>query len=150
MHTHLRGSKLAGWTGVLLLVGAGLAQTSCGLGGVDIPAVAGPSERNISLMVMANPDIVPANGISTSAIGIIVRDLHNRPIVNLQVYMQLQGYGRLDRSYIVTDAEGMGSVTYTSPVGIYGAVVVYAFPLGLDSHGENNRYVTLDLVPPTP
>jgi hypothetical protein len=133
----------------LLLAAVGsLALSGCKTEAVEIPGLRGPSELAISFLMTANPDFVVADGFQTSAIGLNVRDRDGRAIPNLTILLFVVGAGSIDRNFVVTDGNGMASVTYTSAAGTGGVTKVIARPVGLDFNGEIYREVAIELLTP--
>jgi hypothetical protein len=146
MQISFRG-KLPKSLSFLLLAGA-LAFSGCKADSVNIPVVHGPSELAISFLMTANPDLLVADGFQTSAIGLNIRDRNGKAIPSLPVVVLLNGPGSIDRSFLVTDGNGMGSVTYTTSSGATGLVSVIARPIGLDANGEIYREVKIEVLGP--
>jgi hypothetical protein len=137
----------------LLMVAAGmLALNGCKADAVNIPNLRGPSEYALSILMTANPDFVVSDGITTSAIGVNVRDRDGKAVPNLAIVLFVQGPGSLDRSFVTTNASGMASVTYTSQAGVgppgTPSTQVVARPVGLDFTGETYRSVTIEIFNP--
>src|SRR5262245_43222615 len=72
-----------------LALGVLLALNACGLDEVDIPALDGPSELAQSLRLTASPDVVTADGFSTSLVQAQLRGPNGEPLVGRQVFMTI-------------------------------------------------------------
>jgi len=131
----------------LALVGTlALLAAGCGLDKVDKPPVQGPSETGISVELSALPDIVNADGVSTSAIQLVLRLSDGTPLSGRAVNFFLDsGDGRLVPSptstyvgpiqtgfVMATDKDGVANVVYIAGTGI-GTVRVAARPYGSDA-----------------
>src|SRR5262245_16110758 len=67
-----------------------LVLTACGLDKVDFPDFFdGPSELGTSVTLTANPDILTADGFSTSAIIATVRDQNGQPAPNRRIFFSI-------------------------------------------------------------
>lgn len=136
------------WHVALLFgVGAALAMGSCRQDSAPREVLSGPSELALSLHMTANPDLVVTNG--TASIGVSVRDTAGRPVANQAVFFTMNaGPGRLDRSVVVTDANGGCSVTYIADGGP-GVADIMSRPIGLDFSGTDVfRHVTVEVEAP--
>jgi hypothetical protein len=153
------------WTGaVVLLLVASLG--GCGLEEVDIPDFDGPSTYGTGVRVTATPDIILADGLSTSLITAIVWDQDGRPAANRDVFVSVTDttgriidLGRLrstgpDQSLgtgivVRTDGGGNARVVYVSPprtdFTANGSVLVTARPVGTDAAGTVVHSVRIEL-----
>jgi hypothetical protein len=127
--------------GTLALLAAG-----CGLDKVDEPAVQGPSETGVSVEMSALPDILNADGVSASAIQLVLRMPDGSPLSGRSVNFYLEsGDGRLKPSptstyvgpiqtgfVMATDHDGVANVVYIAGTRI-GTVSVAARPYGSDA-----------------
>jgi hypothetical protein len=127
--------------GTLALLAAG-----CDLGEVQPPPVQGPSETGVSVVMYALPDILNADGVSSSAIQLVLRSSDGTPLGGRAVnFFLASGDGRLKPSpastYIgpiqtglvmATDNNGVANVVYVAGKGI-GTVSVAARPYGSDA-----------------
>ena len=139
--------KEARYRPVLALVGTlALLATGCGLDKVEPPPVQGPSETGVSVQLSALPDIVNADGVSTSAIQLVLRMPDGTPLSGRAVnFFLASGDGRLRPSptstyvgpiqtgfVMATDQDGVANVVYVAGTGI-GTVSVAARPYGSDA-----------------
>jgi hypothetical protein len=131
----------------LALVGTlALLAAGCGLDKVKEPAVQGPSETGVSVAMYALPDILNADGVSTSAIQLVLRKADGSPLSGRSVnFFLASGDGRLRPSpastyvgpiqtgfVMATDQDGVANVVYVAGTGI-GTVSVAARPYGSDA-----------------
>jgi len=146
MLSHRQRRIIAGAAGLLLAVGGISLLGSCRPNATNIPNLAGPSELAISILMSADPDVLVADGVSTSAIGINIRDRNGQPINNLKCVFALTGPGTIDHLYATTNGAGMASVTYTAPSSSgSGSASVQVRPIGLDFNGADYRSVSIEL-----
>jgi hypothetical protein len=134
------------------VMAASAGLMGCGLEGVDIPGVRGPSEHALSLTMTATPDILPADGASVAAVRVVARDRDGNLAPGRLIYFSLRGPGAIDREYVVTDTEGIAQVTYRAGAiqNLSGAemVNIAARPVGTDAGGESYRFVIIELREP--
>ncbi len=131
----------------LALVGTlALLAANCGLDKVHEPPVQGPSETGVSVAMYALPDILNADGVSTSAIQLVLRMPDGTPLSGRAVnFFLASGDGRLKPSptstyvgpiqtgfVMATDQNGVANVVYVAGFGI-GKVSVAARPYGSDA-----------------
>jgi hypothetical protein len=131
----------------LALVGTlALLAANCGLDKVKEPPVQGPSETGVSVAMYALPDILNADGVSTSAIQLVLRMPDGTPLSGRAVNFYLaSGDGRLKPSpsstyvgpiqtgfVMATDTDGVANVVYVAGRGIR-TVSVAARPYGSDA-----------------
>jgi hypothetical protein len=125
--------------GTLALLGAG-----CGLDKVEQPPVNGPSETGVSVQLTALPDTLNADGVSESAVQLVLRKSDGSPFSGLAVYFTADGDGTLvpsaSSTYVgpvqsglvmATDRDGVANVVYVAGTGL-GTVTVYVRPYGID------------------
>jgi len=147
----------AGFRPVLALAGSlALLAAGCGLDKVEEPPVAGPSETGVSVELTAAPDILNADGVSTSAIQLVLRTSDGTPFNGKAVNFFLQsGDGVLGPSpsstyvgpiqigfVMATDSNGVANVVYRAGTGIR-TVRVAVRPFGIDS--KNAFYRTVEI-----
>ncbi|WP_396624414.1 PKD domain-containing protein [Luteitalea sp.] len=144
---------------LLLAVAALWAPTAC-TSKPDIPTATGPSELGLSLQVLASPDVLNTDGLSTSQITVTARGPNSepRPGVPLRADIRVNGaivdLGSLSSKQLSTGADGRATVVYTAPPGGLsgnadrGNVVQVAFsPLSGDYANAIERAVSIRLVP---
>jgi hypothetical protein len=113
----------AGWW---LLAGV-LASVGCSAGKASTPPLAGsltgPSTLGTSVQLLVNPDIMFADGQSTSTILVRVSDSNGAPASNQVVYLltgddneQVVNIGRLSAAVVTTGADGSARATFTAPL----------------------------------
>jgi hypothetical protein len=131
----------------LALVGTlALLAANCGLDKVHQPPVQGPSETGVSVAMYALPDILNADGVSASAVQLILRMPDGTPLGGRAVnFFLASGDGRLKPSptsnyvgpiqtgfVMATDQDGVANVVYVAGTGI-GTVSVAARAYGSDA-----------------
>ena len=73
-----------------------LTMGACGLDEIKIPPLTGPAEQGTSIILQAVPNILNADGVSTSTVTITVRDQNGAPIPGRQILVWMtQGDGTL-------------------------------------------------------
>lgn len=137
-----------------------LILAGCGLDEVDIPPVVGPAELGISVDMKANPDIIPANGVSTSVVTMVVRDPNGAPLGGVTLYVNLlcpgdggpcadgfltpaQGFaGDLTQGFaLVSDANGNAAAVYTAGTAPNTTAAVAVRPYSFDAGQFFYRWV---------
>jgi len=140
-----RGQELARRAALGLAVGLIGILGGCKEAPVNAPQVTGPSELALSFLMTADPDITLVG--STSAIGINIRDRNGDPIPGVRVFVQVSsGPGHLDRSFVVTNGNGIAGVTFFADAG--GEAFVSAKPIGVDFEGSIFRSVSIAIAEP--
>jgi hypothetical protein len=151
------------WVG--LLVALLVAHSGCGLEEVEIPALEGPSELALSLALTASPDIILADGFSTSLIQATVRDHNGRPVNGREIFfgvadesgrdadigaLRAAGGTGLGTGVVVrTNAQGLAQVIYEAPARTDATanqtLLVTARPVGTDANAALYRSVRIEL-----
>lgn len=145
-----------------LLVGL----NSCGLDEVEIPATFdGPSETGISLRLTASPDIIVADGFSTSLVQVEMRDQGGRPVNGRDIFFAvadedgkfadlgtLRATGSLGVGtglVVRSNAQGVAQVIYEAPARTDATanqtVLVTARAVGTDANAAVYRSVRIEL-----
>jgi hypothetical protein len=153
---------------VLAAVAAAAALTlvGCGLDDESLPALGGPSELGTALDMSATPDVLSADGFSTSLIQVRVFDQNGQTVANKAILLSI---GNGDRNFVdlgtlytptgsllraaeavvVTNASGVATAVYTAPprpdFTSDGSVTINARPVGTDSNGSIYRFVRIEL-----
>lgn len=151
--------RFAIWTlsaGLLVLGG-------CELDKVDIPELNGPAELALSLRLTAVPDVITADGYSTSVVQATLRDQNGRPVVGREVFFTITdprnnaadigGFqtanGPGTGAKMATNAQGTAQVVYQAPARTDftadGVVLVQARPIADDFSGQLYRVVRIEL-----
>jgi hypothetical protein len=137
-----RARRLRAIAGVGLLV----ALAACGFNGVDIPELVGPAELATSIALTANPDLLQADGFSTSLVTATVRDQNGQPAAGRDVFFSIaDASGRTAdignlRSTATGVEVGTGLTVKTNAQGV--AAVVYEAPPRTDANGNQQIRVT--------
>jgi hypothetical protein len=135
-----------------------LGLNACQLDKVTIPPLIGPSELGVSVQMSAQPDLLPADGASVSAIVVVVRDPDGRPLPNRAIFFQLTGVGGTligtggivgSGLQLVSDSNGTITLFYKAGTTT-GLVSVTARLYGVDANAtsppEVIRQVAIQLV----
>src|SRR5262245_31015181 len=156
---------LPGRVGAWLSVGLLLTLGGCGMDELDVPELDGPSELGTSVTLTASPDIVTADGFSTSLIQVTVHDQNERPAAGRQIFLassdaagrtadigilRSTGSGGIGTGLVlVTGSNGVAQAAYEAPVRTdftgNGSVLVQARPVGTDFDGQVYRTVRIEL-----
>jgi PKD domain-containing protein/invasin-like protein len=146
-----------------LALGVLLALGGCGLDEVQIPDLEGPSELGLSITLTADPDIVVADGFSTSVIRATVRDQNGKPVTSRDIFFAISdesgtfadigilrsSNGPGTGATVRTDGQGVAQVIYESPVRTdftaQSSVLVSARAVGSDFNGQIYRTVRIEL-----
>jgi hypothetical protein len=135
-------SRLWAAAGVALLV----AHGGCGFDGVEIPELVGPAELATSIALTASPDLIEADGFSTSLITATVRDQNGQPIAGRDIFFSIaDSSGRAAdlgtlRSTTTGVSVGTGITVKTNAQGV--AAVVYEAPARTDATANQQIRVT--------
>jgi hypothetical protein len=138
-----------------------LTVASCTMREQDTPALTGPSELAVSIVVGAQPDVLPTDGTSQSLITVTAHDAYGRPLRNLSVRAetlvngQPADLGALVPRNTVTDASGRATVSYTAPaidgdLDTGARVQIGITPAGTNFASALTRTATIRLVPNVP
>jgi PKD repeat protein len=152
VQTALRGGRFAAGIGLCLV----LAHAGCSTDKVTIPGLSGPSELGLSLRLDATPDVLTADGSSTSAVQATVRDQNGNLKAGVPIFFavtdatgEFADIGGLNHSTAVSGPDGTAQVVYTSPFRTdftgNGSVLVVARPVGSDANGQIYRNVQIEL-----
>lgn len=158
----LRRGRLWSAAGLGLLV----VYAGCGLDKVQIPELEGPSELALSLKMTADPDVITADGFSTSLITVTVRDQNGRPVAGRDIFFSIAdssgsfadlgqllspttGVGVGTGVQVRTNAQGIAAVAYEAPARTDAtanqSVLVVARPVGNDARTAVYRSVQIEL-----
>jgi hypothetical protein len=144
MEIRRRGQELGRHAALALAIGVIALLGACKEAPVNAPQVTGPSELALSFLLTADPDVTLVG--STSAIGINIRDRNGAPIPGVRVFVESSGPGHLDRSFVVTNGNGIAGVTFFADAG--GEAFVFAKPIGTDFDGSVFRRVSIAIAEP--
>src|SRR6266446_6747559 len=111
-----------------------LAHAGCGLHSVDIPELDGPSETGLSIFLAATPDLLVADGTSTSLVTATLRGPDGRPIAGRAVFFTIaDSAGRFADigSFPTSNGPGTGVSVNTDGAGV--ARVTYQAPVRTDA-----------------
>jgi len=154
--------RLKTMAGVALLV----AYAGCGFNGVEVPELVGPSEQGTSVALIASPDVIVADGFSTSLITATIRDQNGQPIAGRDIFFAVSddkgnfadigdlrstvtGIGVGTGLQVRTNAQGIAAVVYEAPARTDATanqmVRVSARPVGTNADAALYRTVAIEL-----
>jgi hypothetical protein len=140
-----------------------LAHSGCGLHSVDIPELDGPAETGTSLFMTASPDVLVADGTSSSLVSVTLRGPDGRPLAGRQIFFTITDssgtfadIGSFPTSNgpgtgvsVITDSAGVARVTYQAPVRTDATanqkVLIQARIYGTDANGQIYHSVAIEL-----
>jgi hypothetical protein len=142
-----------------------LALNGCGVDTVEIPEFDGPAEFALSVGLTASPDILTADGFSSSLIQATVRDSNGNAVSGRQVFVAItdqagrtadignlrstSGSGLGTGLVLTTGANGIAQASYEAPPRTdftsNSSVLVTARPVGTDFNGQVYRSVRIEL-----
>jgi len=143
-----------------------LALAACGMDQVNVPQLDGPSELGVSVGLTATPDVMTADGFSTSLVVATVRGPNAEPLANRDIFFTItDGAGNAAnigelRSLstgttvgtglqVRTNAQGVAAVIYEAPARTDATanftILVVARPVGTDANAANYRQVRIEL-----
>jgi hypothetical protein len=148
-----------------LALGLLVALGGCGTDELEIPELDGPSELALSVRLTAQPDILTADGFSSSLIQATLRGPNGQPLAGRSVFMSITdaagrtadigqlrstGSGGIGTGLVlVSGANGIAQAAYEAPVRTdftsNGTVLVQARPIGDDFGGQVYRTVRIEL-----
>jgi hypothetical protein len=152
------------WPAVIL--GLFVAHAGCGLDGVEIPELDGPSELAMAVTLTASPDLITADGFSTSLITATVRGPNGEPLGGRDIFFAIAdasglfadigelrstttGTGVGTGIAVRTNAQGVAAVVYEAPARTDATanqtVLVRARPVGTDANAALYREVRIEL-----
>jgi hypothetical protein len=136
-----------------LLLALALTAGGCGLDDLQVPEFSGPAGAGESMRLTASPDIITADGFSTSLITATFRGPEGQPIAGRDIFFAVAdesgrfadigefrssngpGTGATAR----TNAQGQAQVVYEAPARTdataHQTVLVTARPIGTDANG---------------
>jgi hypothetical protein len=162
--TNVRRASAGRW-GAWICIGLLLGLGGCGLDEVEIPDLDGPSELALSVRLTAAPDILVADGFSTSLIQATLRGPNGEALAGRAIFMgitdeagrtadigQLRstGSGGIGTGLVlVTGSNGIAQAAYESPVRTdftaNGSILIQARPIGDDFGGAVYKTVRIEL-----
>ena len=128
------------------VLGLFVAHAGCGLDGVEIPEIDGPSELATAVTLTATPDLITADGFSTSLITATVRGPNGEPIAGREIFFSIADASGLTadigelRSTTTGTGVGTGIVVRTNAQGV--AAVIYEAPARTDATANQQVRVT--------
>lgn len=152
--------------GFAVATAAALSFGACGLNDEQIPELSGPSTTGTQIRLEALPDVITADGFSTSLIRITVYDQNGTPASGRTIILALANstgqfadigtlYSptgsllRAAEATVVTDSSGRATAVYTAPprtdFTADGSITVRARPVGTDFNGDIYNFVRIEL-----
>jgi hypothetical protein len=143
-----------------------LLAGGCGLDEVTIPDPAGPSELGTALKITVSPDVLTADGFSTSLVQIQAFDQNGGALGGRAVLLSIIESGgnfvdlgtlnatngsllRAAEATVVTNGSGVATAVYTSPARTDftadGFITIGARPVGNDATGIAYRTAKIEL-----
>jgi PKD domain len=140
-----------------------LALSGCGLDEIPVPEMDGPSELANSIRMTASPDVITADGFSTSVIQAQFFGPNGENIAGRDIFFNItDGEGRSadigelrtsngpgTGATVRTNAQGVAQVVYEAPARTDATanmtVLVNARPVGNDFNGQVYRTVRIEL-----
>jgi hypothetical protein len=153
------------WGKVSAALAVIFALNGCGLDEVEIPDFDGPSELGLSISLTASPDIVVADGFSSSLIQATVRDQNGSLVAGRQVFMAITdsqgrtadignlrstgGPGLGTGLILTTGTNGVAQASNEAPprtdLTANSTILVTVRPVGTDANGQVYRSVRIEL-----
>jgi hypothetical protein len=154
--------RLPTMAGVALLV----AYAGCGFNGVEVPQLVGPAELGTAVTLTASPDVMVADGFSTSLVTATVRDQNGQPIAGRDIFFAIAdatghfadigellslatGVGVGTGLQVRTNTQGVAAVVYQAPARTDATanqtILVSARPVGNDANAAVYRTVRIEL-----
>ncbi len=153
---------------VLACVGVGLslAVAGCGLDGVDVPDLDGPSTFGQALTLTITPDVITADGFSTAFVQAELRDQNGQTLADRDIFFatadELGRFADIGLFYdlngvrlgatdaiVRTNGNGVAQLIYLAPPRTDAtgnqSVLITARPVGTDFNGAFYRTVRLEL-----
>ena len=129
-----------------------LTVSACALDKQDAPALSGPSEFGLAIVMAASPDQLPRDGTSQSVVTVTVRDAQGRPVSGQRLSLALPTNAPagafLSQSEVVTGTSGQATFTVTAPVsGSLGNILISATPVGTNAENATPRTITINANP---
>src|ERR1051325_6007003 len=131
----------------VIALGVMLSNGGCGLHGVDVPEIDGPSEEGFSIQLSLSKDVLVADGRDFAVVTAAVRDPNGRPAANKDVFFSIADENGVfaDIGAIVgSNGPGTGATVRTNSQGI--AQVLYEAPPRTDATANQTVLVTARLV----
>ncbi len=155
MPRFLRALRCRRWV-AQLGVGLTLVLAGCGLDKVQVPQLDGPAELGTSLKLTATPDVITADGNSSSLVRATVYNNQGQRLQGQQIFFAITdesghpaSIGSLSTDRETTNNQGIAQIIYTSPprtdATANQSVLVVARPVSSDANGAVYRSVRIEL-----
>jgi hypothetical protein len=143
-----------------------LAFHGCGLDEVEVPDLVGPAGMGLNVRLTAQPDIITADGFSTSVVQAVVRDQNGRLVSGRELFLSITDSEGQDADIGVlragagstgvgtgvvvrTNAQGVAQAVYEAPARTDATanqmILVRARPVGTDANGQQLHTVGIEL-----
>lgn len=144
----------------ILALAALVAFAGCSLERQAAPALAGPSELGLSLVISATPDIITQDGASQALIEIVARDGNSQPVRGLSLRLEtmvgtvVADVGALSARTVSTNNDGRASAIFVSPppppptAGTDNVISILVTPIGSNYQNTVPRFVDVRLARP--
>ena len=151
--------------GVCLL----LAQAGCGLNGVDVPPLSGPSTLGLSVVLTITPDVLLTDAVSTASVVATLRGPDGKPVAGRPIFFAVtdENFNFVDLGTLqstvatfpnpgpqvteVTQGNGIAQVIYRVPERIslteIERIHIIARLVSDDAQGQSYKSVTVELRP---
>jgi hypothetical protein len=167
MNAHLKPPQPRLSMGARAALALAIVMGGCNLNEVEVPELSGPSEIGTALRLTATPDVITADGFSTSLIQVQAFDQNGGALAGRSIVLALadnttQAFAdigtlnatsgarlRAAEAIVVTGANGVAQAVYTAPARTDftadSFVTVAARPVGTDATGIEYRFVKIEL-----
>src|SRR5207245_3198626 len=140
-----------------------LGYSGCGLDEVRLPQLDGPAALGQDLVLTATPDVITADGFSTSLVQATLRDQNGRPIAGRDIFFAVaDSAGRFadigdfrtsnvpgTAATLRSDPNGVAALVYEAPARTDAtanqSVIASARPVGTDFAGATYHQVRIEL-----
>jgi hypothetical protein len=139
----------------LAVISVGLS--ACGLDESAEQNLVGPADTILSIQLIANPDVINADGVSIAVVTLVVRDPNGAPVPDKAVEFWYSGGGdgelrpSADSTYVgpiqsaiimATDGGGVARVIWVAGTS-QGTVRIWVRPFGIDANRGFYREVEI-------
>jgi hypothetical protein len=143
-----------------------VALNGCGLDEIEIPDPVGPAGLGLNVRLTAQPDIITADGFSTSLVQAVVRDQNGRPVNGRELFFSITddegqaadigslragggSFGVGTGVVVRTNGQGIAQAVYEAPARTDATanqrILVVARPVGTDATGAAFHSVGIEL-----
>ena len=136
---------------LLVAVAAAVGLSACATQDASAPDLAGPSELGLSIELTASPDVLPRDGVSTSAIRVVARGPDGKPLAGQKLVLSTSA-GSLSSNEVTTGTNGDATVVL-NPLPLnqeLSGVVVSATAVAADAVNAPTRTVKITVAGTAP